>query len=294
MTNGNIFVLAFNVAIVVFVSPWWLLATIPVTIGYFALYSQEDGEKMKQMLTALTIINLITILLPFPFWIWLIDLVVSVIIASHYEPKEDNNTDATYHNYDMQNSVSNGYSSSNVNGTRNQNGNFGTSYVPRYTGTNDINTNTRQQNYPLYATGNSTQSQFWNQVKDQFVDDMKDEAKDWAKDKATDWAKSELKERTGVDLDADDFGYAEVRRRYNEKYGKYYNHSNDNHSQNGNGYASHSNNGYGNNHSSYSGYNTNSSGNYGGSNYSSNNDYNSGGGHYASNDDYSSFDDLDA
>jgi hypothetical protein len=51
MTNGNIFVLAFNVAIVVFVSPWWLLATITVTIGYFVLYSQSDGEKMKQMLT---------------------------------------------------------------------------------------------------------------------------------------------------------------------------------------------------------------------------------------------------
>ena len=294
MTNGNIFVLAFNVAIVVFVSPWWLLATIPVTIGYFVLYSQSDGEKMKQMLTALTIINLITILLPFPFWIWLIDLVVSVIIANSYEPTEDVKTNSSYDSYNMPNSSSNSYSPSSANGSCSQSYNFDSSNVPQYTGTNGFNSNTRQQNNSYYATRNSNQSQFWNQVKDQFVDDMKDEAKDWAKDKATDWAKSELKERTGVDLDADDFGYAEVKRRYNEKYGKYYNHSNDNHSQNGNGYASHSNNGYGNNHSSYSGYNTNSSGNYGGSNYSSNNDYNSGGGHYASNDDYSSFDDLDA
>ncbi len=311
MSNGNICVLSLNVAIVLFVSPWWLLASVPPTIGYFVLYSQSDGEKMKTMLTTIMVINLITILLPFPFWVWLIDLVVSVLIATNYEPDEDpvqstysdNQTAETQCHYGN----TGGYSAASTRTSYQPNYGFNKTNTRRVqSSTNSYPVNSRPQNYPVAA---NTSNGWADAFKEEAKDWVKGEVKDWVKGEVKDWAKGELKERTGVDLDADDFGIPEVKRRYNQRHNK--SNSNDEYNQNDNYHSHNRNNGsghsyggqYGSSYSSHTDYNHHGGGYYDNGNYSSNgsysshNDYSSqGGGYYdnssySSSDDYSSYDD---
>ena len=99
---GIVIVIFLNILIYYNVSRWWLLASIPIALCHIIFYlvnNSQQRENNNNMLTILTVINLLTILLPFPFWVWLVDLVVSVIVYGNYDGEREsggvNNTEST-------------------------------------------------------------------------------------------------------------------------------------------------------------------------------------------------------
>ncbi|MBQ4406904.1 MAG: hypothetical protein II852_07840 [Bacteroidales bacterium] len=84
-------IIGFNLAILLCVSGWWLFASVPITVAYFA--GREQYESFFNLFSWIVIVNLSTILFPFPYWIWIISLVVGIIIIlsvdnSDYEEPE--------------------------------------------------------------------------------------------------------------------------------------------------------------------------------------------------------------
>jgi len=78
--NKTIFttiIIALNVLLFFCVSRWWLIATIPITLIYFLLRS--EFEKFYNLYFGVVAANLAVILLPFPFWVWLIVFAVGVL-----------------------------------------------------------------------------------------------------------------------------------------------------------------------------------------------------------------------
>ncbi len=76
-TTFTIIIIALNVLLFFCVSRWWLIATIPITLMYFLLRS--DFERFYNLFFGIVAANLAVILLPFPFWVWLIVFAVGVL-----------------------------------------------------------------------------------------------------------------------------------------------------------------------------------------------------------------------
>ncbi len=66
-SNFTIAMIGFNFAILLYASCWWLFASVPVTVAYFA--GREQYERFFNLFSWIVIANLFTILFPFPFWV---------------------------------------------------------------------------------------------------------------------------------------------------------------------------------------------------------------------------------